>query len=158
MADPSRILSPRLKEILDIWKASGGETGVPSWKLFNPMNFPDLLPTMSVYSNEGTPEEPDYILRLEGDLSAQFFNVPTSMTRVRDIHSHSQKDYLVNHLTTAIRLGKPNYIVRNLGWNKGRDFIEYEILSLPYAGYNEGIADRILCAKIFRNRESSPVL
>ncbi|WP_321394243.1 PAS domain-containing protein [Emcibacter sp.] len=156
LTDASLIQSSRLKEVLDIWQQTAGATGIPPWSSFNPMDFTDLLPAMSVYSNEGSLEAPDYLLRLEGDLSSKFFNVPTSMTRIQDIHSHSQKDYLINHLTTALRQRKPNYIVRNLGWNKGRDYIEYEILSLPFTSREDGTADRVLCAKVFQNKYSSP--
>ena len=156
LSDPTRIRSKRLREIFQSWQDNAGPGHVPQWSTFDPMNFTDLLPTISVYSNEGTLEQPDFLLRLEGELSAKFFNVPTAMIKVSEIRTHNQKDYLVNHLTTAIRQEKPSYIVRNLGWNRGKDYIEYEILSLPFDNDNSGIANKVLCAKVFRNKYSSP--
>ncbi|MFC7048585.1 PAS domain-containing protein [Emcibacter nanhaiensis] len=155
LTDLTRIRSKRLREIFHFWQDNLGVNRVPAWSTFDPMGFTDLLPAISVYSNEGTLEQPDFLLRLEGELSAKFFNVPTTMTKVSEIQTHKQKDYLVNHLATAIRQGEPSYIVRNLGWNKGRNYIEYEILSLPFDKNNNGIANKVLCAKVFRNKFSS---
>ncbi|MFC7048584.1 PAS domain-containing protein [Emcibacter nanhaiensis] len=151
LLDYSRVRSPRLREILDIWEAARAEGEVPAWSSFNPMAFPDLLPTISVFSNEGSPEKPDFLLRLEGDVSAELFNTPTSMTKVSEIESYAKNTWLHKHLNALIRNKKPIYIIRNLGWNNGRNYIEYEILALPFSNAGGNIVDRMVSFKIFHS-------
>ncbi|MFC7048583.1 PAS domain-containing protein [Emcibacter nanhaiensis] len=153
LMDPSRIRNARLREILDFWEAHKRGDDVPLWKTFNPMEFPDMLPTISVFSNEGTAEEPDYLLRVEGERSAEIMGLPTSMTSVSKLHSYFSNTKLGEQLDIMARHKRPIYFIRNLGWKDHRDYINYEILSLPFATEADGPVDRFLSVKIFTPRD-----
>ncbi|WP_321394246.1 hypothetical protein [Emcibacter sp.] len=149
LTDSSLIRDKRLKEVLEFWERNKRGDNVPLWKCFNPMQFTDILPTISVFSNEGTLEEPDYLLRVEGDQSAELMKLPTSMTKVEKAEGYFSKTRLRKLLDLMARTKKPTYFIRNMGWNDDRHYINYEILSLPFSSRENGPVDRFLSAKVF---------
>jgi hypothetical protein len=153
LMDPSLIRNARLREVMDFWEAHKRGDDVPLWKTFNPMDFPDMLPTISVFSNEGTPEEPDYLLRVEGERSAEIMGLPTSMTDVSELQSYFSNTRLKEQLNIMAQHKRPVYFIRNLGWKDHRDYINYEILSLPFATREDGPVDRFLSVKNFTPRD-----
>ncbi|WP_417317077.1 PAS domain-containing protein [Emcibacter sp.] len=152
LTDISLVESPRLREILKFWESQKRGDDVPLWKSFNPMNFPDILPTISVFSNEGTLDEPDYLLRVEGEQSARIMDLPTSMTRVRELDSYFSNTRLREHLDIMAREKMPIYFIRNMGWREYKDYINYEILCMPFATQENGPVDRFLSTKTFNQK------
>ena len=153
LMDSSIIVTARLRDVMDFWDAHRRGDNVPLWKTFNPMNFPDMLPTISVFSNEGTPDEPDYLLRVEGERSSEIMGLPTSMTKISELQSYFSNTRLQEQLNIMTRHRRPIYFIRNLGWKDDRDYINYEILSLPFATQEDGPVDRFLSVKVFKPRD-----
>ncbi|WP_321394249.1 PAS domain-containing protein [Emcibacter sp.] len=150
LTDSSLIRTPRLKQVLEFWEQNKSGDDVPLWKCFNPMEFKDLLPTISLFSNEGTPENPDYLLRLEGDQSAQILGLPSSMTKLKDADDYFRKTRIEEHLAVMAQSKKPVYFIRNLGWRDNKKYINYEILCMPFTSKEKGFVDRFLSVKTIK--------
>lgn len=140
-----RIQCPDLRQIGRVWLDYPRQTGqaLPQWRQFSPVQFRSMIDKLCVLSVEDWSTE-QLEFTLYGGHPTEYIGLgkPLSLQEMRaDPFRRNNYADIRDRARRATRNETPQYARKTLSWND-HDFIEYEVLMLPFAP--EGGSQRIL--------------
>ena len=121
-----------IQDLKDYWRAKCAGDRLPSRQDIDPVDIPNLLPTLYLIdiARETTP--PRFRFRLLGDEITEKFQRNSTGKWLDEIYDAEFYDRISTDYLDIIRTKQPSYAVLNMPVI-GREFIQYERLVCPLA-------------------------
>ncbi|MEQ9491222.1 MAG: hypothetical protein RIM72_19750 [Alphaproteobacteria bacterium] len=128
--DERLIVSPDFGSVFRQWKEWAGDSGLPLWSCFDPLNHAKLLPHIMLV--EFYPDRVEDIrIALSGEHVKEHLGSYPKGTLVRDAMPESNYSVMVEANRFCASRGKAAYFIKTMDWSD-RHLMVYELLKLPF--------------------------
>ena len=135
ITDTSEVMDEGVKLVIENWYDLSEKCGgVPMWSTDFAMQNAGVISRTVMYDSSG--DEID--MAMIGDQCREFIGLEKSKGLLKDLMPDVNISDIVNRINVCTEQRAPNYCLKSMSWNHGKDFLKYEVAFLPFLR-NDGV-------------------
>lgn len=127
--EPGEMIDGDLQQSLVKWtELAESSGGVPQWSMDFAMDNSRLVSRTMMYDTSGG----ETYLPIIGEECREVIGLPKSKGFLKDLMPPANYDDVQTRIIKCGEMQKPHYVLKSMSWNNDRDFMNYEVLFLPF--------------------------
>ena len=132
--DFGEVLDTHVRELAEHWRFLHREAGrIPVWDVSFPLKVARVASRSMLYEFQGT----EIFIKIIGEECREFIGLSKSNGKLYDLIPTVNADDIRNRILTCAEQRAPNYCLKSMSWNRGRSYLHYEALFLPFTRPDE---------------------
>ena len=146
LRDLDDIVDNGLRSLADHWKVLRRSDGrVPEWDSVFPLKEASVVTRSMLYEvNDG-----NIGIRIIGEQCREVIGLAKCKGGLYDLIPAVNADDIRNRIEASALYQEPNWCLKSMSWNDGRDHLRYEALFLPFTAKGVDACTRFYCPMAF---------